>query len=77
MKYFVYDYKNVSNLGKLYFLPKIHQTLSNDPGRPAISNCGTPTEKASEFLNYYLKTLIQSSLSYIKDSADFIERSKE
>ena len=77
MKYFVYDYKNVSNLGKLYFLPKIYKTLSNDPGRPAISNCGTPTEKASEFLDYYLETVIQRSLSYIKDSGDFIERSKE
>ena len=31
MKYFVFDYKNASNLGKLYFLPKIHKKLSNVP----------------------------------------------
>ena len=30
--------------------------LFNIPGRPIISNCGAPTEKASEFLDYHLKT---------------------
>lgn len=47
MKYFSYDFKKVTNLGKLYLLPKIHKRLSNVPGRPVISNCGTPTEKVS------------------------------
>ena len=32
MKYVVYDYKNASNLGKLYFLLGIHKRLSNIPG---------------------------------------------
>ena len=50
MKYFVHDYKNASNLGQLYFFPKIQKRFSNNPGQPVISNCGTPTEKASEFL---------------------------
>ena len=43
MKYFVYDYKNASNLGKLYFLPKIHKRLSNVPGRSVLSSCATAT----------------------------------
>ena len=72
MKYFFYDYKNVTNLGKLYFLPKIHKKLSNIPGCPVISNCGTPTEKPSKFLDYHLKLAIQSSWSYIKHSVDFL-----
>ena len=76
MKYFVYDYKNASNLGKLYFLPKIHKRLSNVSGRPVISNCGTPTQKASEFLDYHLKPVMQRSWSYIKDSGDFIDKIK-
>ena len=38
MKYFLYDYKNTTNLGKLYFLPKIHKKLFNVSGRLAISN---------------------------------------
>ena len=33
--------------------------LLNVPGRPMISNCGTPTEKASEFLDYRLKPIMQ------------------
>ena len=50
MKYFMYEYKRVTFLGKLYLLPKIHKRLYDVPGKPVISNCGTPTEKVSEFL---------------------------
>ena len=74
IKYFVYDYMNASNLGKLYFLPKIHKKISNVAGRLVISNCETPTEKASEFLDYNLKPVMQRSCSYIKDSGDVIEK---
>ena len=73
IKYFVYDYMNSSNLGKLYFLPKIHKKISNVAGRLVISNCETPTEKSSEFLDYNLKPVMQRSCSYIKDSGDVIE----
>ena len=76
MKHFKCDYKNATNLGKLCFLPKIRKRLSNVPGCPVISKCGTPTEKASKFLDYHLKTVMQRSWSYIKDSGDFIERIK-
>ena len=63
MKYFVYDYKNASNLEKLYFLLKIHKRLFNVPGRPIIFNCGTLTEKASKFLDNRLKPGMQRSWS--------------
>ena len=76
LKYFTYEYKKVSNLGKLYLLPKIHKRLHNVPGRPVISNCGTPTEKASEFLDYHLKPIMQKGRSYIKNSGDFINKIK-
>ena len=48
LKYFTYSFKKTTNLGKLYFLPKIHKRLSSVTCRPVISNCGTPTEKVSE-----------------------------
>ena len=46
-KCFSYQYKKSTNFGKMYLLPKIQKKLDNVPGRPVISNCGTPTEKAS------------------------------
>ena len=76
LKYFTYEYKKTCNLGKLYLLPKIHKRLRDVPGRPVISNCGTPTEKISEFLDTQLKPIMQKSWSYIKDSGDFIRKIK-
>ena len=73
----MYDYKNATNLGKLYFLTKIHKKLFNVPGRPIMSNCGTPTEKASKFLNHHLKPVMQSSWSYIRNSGDFLRKIKQ
>ena len=57
--------KNTTNLGNLYLLLKIHRRLHNVPGRPIISNCGTSTEKASEFPDLHLKPVMQSGWSDI------------
>ena len=65
LKYFSYQFKKTKNLRKLYILPKIYKCLSNVPG---ISNCGTPIEKASEILGFYLKPLMQNGWWYIRDS---------
>ena len=39
-------------------------------------NCGTPTEKCLELLDYHLKPLMQRGWSYIKDSGDFIKKTR-
>ena len=77
LKYFTYNNKNATTLGKLYFLPKIHKRLFNVPGRPVISNCGTPTEKVSEYLDFCLKPIMQNGWSYVKDSSDFKHKIKK
>ena len=77
MKYFLYDYKNATNIGKLYFLTKTHKKLFKVPGHPVISNCGTPTEKTSGFLDDHLKPIMQNSWSYTKDSGGFLRKSKQ
>ena len=46
------------------------------PGKPVISNCGIPAEKASEFLDNQLKEVMQCGWSYIKDSIDFVKKIK-
>ena len=43
-------------------------------GRPVISNCGTTTEKVSEFLDNQLKPVMREGMSYIKDSNDFMHK---
>ena len=64
-------------MGKLNLLPTIYKYLFDVPGQPVISNCGTPTEKVSEFLDHILKAVMQQSGTYIKDSGDFIKKLKE
>ena len=69
MKYFMYAYKKVTNLGELYLLPKIHKRLYDVPGIPVISNYSTPNEK---FLSHYVH--LQEGWSYVKDTADFLKK---
>ena len=76
LKYFSYESIKATNFGKFYFIPKIHKRFHNVPGRSVISNCGTPTKKCSEFLDYHLKALMQRGRSYIKDSGDFIKKTR-
>ena len=58
-----------------YLLPKIHKPMIHDltPGRPIVSGCGSPTEKISQFLDYYLKPIVETLPSFIKDSNHFLQ----
>ena len=76
LKYFTYNLKKATSLGKLYFLPKIHKRLANVQGRPFISNCATPTEKVSEYLDFPLKPVMQDGWSYITDIGHFLKRTR-
>ena len=76
-KYFRFEFKKTCNLGKLYLLTKIQKCLSNVPGRPVISNCGAAAKKVSEFLYSHMQPIMRKGWSYIKDSQDFINKSRK
>ena len=76
LNHFTINFKKATNLSKLYLLPNIHKRLSEVPGRPVISNCGTLTEKVSELLDSELKLVMRESQSYVKDSSDFTKQLK-
>lgn len=55
----------------LYFLPKIHKP--NNPGRPIVSGCGSPTEPISQFVDKILCPFVPTLPSYIKDTGHFLQ----
>ena len=61
----------------MYLLPKIHKQLSNVPGGPIISSGVAPTEKVSKFLDSHMQPIMRKGWSYIKDSQDFINKSRK
>ena len=61
----------------MYLLPKIHKRLCNVPEHPVISNCGTSTEKMSEFLDHHLQPVMKGGNYYVKDTNNFLKKFKE
>ena len=74
--------------GRLYFLPKIHKlpyelvnnldSMSNKsdihiPGRPIISQCGSPTVFLGRLLDYFLLPLVKRQETYTRDSTDLLQ----
>ena len=54
----------------MYFLKKLHKTPHGI--RHIVSGCSGPTERVSAFLDYIIKPLVLTTLSYIKDSSHII-----
>ena len=52
-------------------LPKIHKP--DNLGRPIISECDSPLANLSVFLDHYLKPIVQSVSSYIRNTDDFLK----
>ena len=58
--------------GRFYILPKIHK--QGNPGRPIVSSNSHPTERISQFVDYHLKPLVQTTQSFIKDTTHFLTK---
>ena len=75
-------------IGRLYLLPKLHkldQTMFDlikeqghcnqeiiCPARPIISQCGSATERISQYVDHFLIPIVKTQSTYIRDSSDFI-----
>ena len=57
---------------QFYMLPKIHKDSKNPPGRPIVSGNGCPTERISQFIDFFLQPCVKNIRSYIKDTTDFL-----
>ena len=66
---------------QFYILPKMHKERNESlpigyPGRPIVSACNSSTDNSSKYVDYVLKPLMQSLLSFVKDTTDFIQKLK-
>ena len=57
---------------RFYTLPKIHEGVFPPPGRPIISGNGFPTERISQFVDFFIKNISCKGKSFIKDTSDFL-----
>lgn len=71
----IFDYLNPLNhdirTPVIYILPKVHKAPpanSKFAGRPIISGNGSPTEKISEFVDYFLLPIVVKQHTYVKDT---------
>ena len=59
---------------RFYGLPKIHQ--NNMPMHPTVLACGTATHSTARFITKILQNYCGNTLSFVKDSTDFIRKIK-
>ncbi|XP_072046859.1 uncharacterized protein [Amphiura filiformis] len=60
-----------------FMLPKVHKTPPPGVrfvGRPVVSNCSSPLERASELIDFYLLPVVRSQPTYLKDIGDTIRK---
>ena len=69
---FDYLFQKTPKPGKFYLLPKIHKNILPPPGRPIVSQIGSPTERISGYLDYFLQPFLQKIPSYLKDTGHFL-----
>ncbi len=64
----------------LYLLPKIHKpnfNINAHPSRPIMSANGSPTEKISEFVDFFLNPTTFHLPAYVRDTSDFLRKIDE
>jgi hypothetical protein len=57
---------------RFYLLPKIHKGVPPPPGRPIISGNNCPTERISQFVDFFIKDIATKGKSYVRDTTHFL-----
>lgn len=70
-----WNYLNIKDpkIPTFYALPKVHTFLTNPPGRPNISGCGSLADNASSLVDSYLHPHVKSLFSYLQDTIDLLK----
>lgn len=55
-----------------YYLPKIHKSLHNPPGRPIIAGIGSLINNLSQYVDRHLQNFVVKLDSYLKDTTSLI-----
>ncbi|CAJ0950195.1 unnamed protein product [Ranitomeya imitator] len=58
----------------LYLLPKVHKNLTCPSGRPIVSGNGGLTENIGKMLDFYLKPIVETLPSYLRDTGDILSK---
>ncbi|CAJ0962602.1 unnamed protein product [Ranitomeya imitator] len=58
----------------LYLLPKVHKNLTCPTGRPIVSGNGGLTENVGKILDFYLKPIVETLPSYLRDTGDILSK---
>ncbi|CAJ0963758.1 unnamed protein product [Ranitomeya imitator] len=58
----------------LYLLPKVHKNLTCPTGRPIVSGNGGLTENVGKMLDFYLKPIVETLPSYLRDTGDILSK---
>ena len=56
---FTYLTDFIPRTSRMYLLPKIHKNIIPPPGRPVISSNGSPTERISQFVDFFLTAICE------------------
>ena len=69
--------KYIDPIDKKIRTPQIHKappTSTKFIRRPTISGCSGLTQRISEYIDYFIKPIVQKQPIYIKDTTDFINK---
>lgn len=58
-------------LPMMYYLPKIHKSLENPPGRPVISGIGSLMSRANEYIDGFLQPLVKNTPAFLNHKAGY------